>query len=102
MFCGRCGFEIEEEDFFCRNCGLSTTGEPSREARPFSRQMDTRMVAGVCSGFARHFGKDVAMVRIIWVLAAILPPLFPGVSAYVLGWLLMPPAADPETARASE
>ncbi len=93
MFCGQCGFELEEDDSFCRNCGRSTTGEPGADTpRVCTRQPENRKIAGVCSGCAAYFGKDVVMVRIIWALAAILPPLFPGVAAYVLGWLLMPQA----------
>ena len=102
MFCGRCGFEIEERDAFCRNCGWPTSGEARDSARPCQRQTDTRMVAGVCSGVAAHYGKDVVVVRIIWTLAAILPPLFPGIAAYALGWLLIPPASTTETVRVAE
>lgn len=94
MFCGQCGFELEEDDSFCRNCGWPTSAEAAQaRAQACTRRLDNRLVAGVCSGLATYFGKDVTVVRIIWALASILPPLFPGIAAYVLGWLLMPRAA---------
>ncbi len=48
------------------------------------------MVAGVCAGTATYFGKDITLVRILWTLTALIPPLFPGAVAYVVCWLLMP------------
>ena len=48
------------------------------------------MVAGVCGGCAKHFALDVAIVRVVWTLAALVPPLFPGVAAYLVSWFLMP------------
>lgn len=48
------------------------------------------MVGGVCSGFAYYFAKDVTIIRIVWTLAALIPPLFPGIAAYLVGWILMP------------
>jgi phage shock protein PspC (stress-responsive transcriptional regulator) len=35
---------------------------------------------------------DVRLVRIIWILAAIFPPV-PGIVAYIVCWVVMP--ADP-------
>lgn len=52
------------------------------------------MVAGVCAGGATYFGKDVTLIRIVWALAALIPPLFPGIVAYIVCWLLMPQASE--------
>ena len=52
------------------------------------------MIAGVCAGVAKYFDRDVAIIRIVWALAALIPPLFPGVAAYVIGWLLLPVASE--------
>ena len=52
------------------------------------------MLGGVCSGFADFYAKDVAIVRIVWTLAALIPPFFPGVAAYLVGWILMPAPED--------
>ncbi len=59
------------------------------------------MVAGVCAGLSAHFGKDATIVRIVWTVAALIPPLFPGLSAYIVCWLLMPPDTAREQASAA-
>lgn len=98
MFCETCGFEIEEDDYFCRKCGKAVGASAADEPpRLCTRVRGGRMVAGVCNGCATYFRKDVTLVRIVWVLAALIPPLFPGVVAYVICWLLMPVSSDSET-----
>ncbi len=52
------------------------------------------MLVGVCAGCAQYLRKDVTLVRIVWSLAALIPPLFPGIVAYVVCWLLMPVASE--------
>ncbi len=101
MFCGTCGFEVEEDDSYCRKCGTPVgQARPREAAKACAKGRDGRMIAGVCVGCARYFGKDVTIVRAVWTLAAITPPIFPGVVAYVIGWLLMPgPAAMPSGER---
>jgi phage shock protein PspC (stress-responsive transcriptional regulator) len=59
------------------------------------------MLAGVCAGYAKHFAKDVRIVRVIWTLAALIPPFFPGVAAYLVSWLLMPAPKDSAPAKAA-
>jgi len=47
------------------------------------------MFAGVCAGFARAAGMDIALMRILWILAA----FFTGglaVLIYVGAWIVMP------------
>ena len=95
MFCEICGFEVEEDDAFCRKCGRAVRGAASTpEVTLCTRDRKGRLVAGVCSGYAKYFAKDVSIVRIIWTLAAVVPPFFPGVAAYLVSWLLMPAAKD--------
>jgi phage shock protein PspC (stress-responsive transcriptional regulator) len=38
---------------------------------------------------ARYFDIDVTLIRILWVLAAVFPPL-PGFIAYIVCWIAMP------------
>ena len=95
MFCETCGFEIEETDQYCRKCGKVIGGGARVEApRACARVRKQRMVAGVCGGCADYFRQDVTLVRIVWVLAALSPPLFPGIAAYVVCWLLMPVSGE--------
>jgi phage shock protein PspC (stress-responsive transcriptional regulator) len=56
-----------------------------------SRPRDDRMIAGVCSGIARHFNLDPAVVRIAFVASLLLPG--PQILIYLAAWLLMPDEA---------
>lgn len=102
MFCTRCGTELREQDKFCFNCGAatalgaSTQHVWSRPEEPLRRWMSKAKMAGVCAGFARYFGLDVTLVRVLWLVLSVWPlPLF-GVVAYIVAWIVMP--KDPVTA----
>ena len=92
MFCTQCGFELDNAHLFCPRCAKpSRPGVASAAAPParFSRPMDQKMFAGVCAGFARAAGMDIALMRILWILAA----FFTGglaVLIYVGAWIVMP------------
>ena len=91
MFCEKCGFEIEEVDRFCRNCGRALDGSADSDLqRACTRRRKDRVLAGVCSGCASYFGKNLNLLRAVWAIAALIPPIFPGVVAYLVCWLLLP------------
>jgi phage shock protein C len=48
------------------------------------------MIAGVCAGLAHHFGLDVALVRVLYVVASILSVAFPGILVYIILWIVIP------------
>jgi phage shock protein PspC (stress-responsive transcriptional regulator) len=48
------------------------------------------MIAGVCAGLAHHFGLDVSLVRVLYVLVSILSVAFPGILVYVILWIVIP------------
>ena len=52
------------------------------------RPRDNRVIAGVCSGIARRFGIDPAIVRILFVASLLLPG--PQILIYLAAWVLMP------------
>jgi signal transduction histidine kinase len=52
------------------------------------RSPDDRLVAGLAAGIAARTGVDVTLVRLVFVVAALLGGF--GVAAYVAGWLLLP------------
>ena len=52
------------------------------------RPREDRMIAGVCSGIARRFNLDPAIVRILFVASLFLPG--PQILIYLIAWLLMP------------
>jgi phage shock protein C len=51
------------------------------------------MIAGVCAGLAHHFGLDVTLVRVLYVLVSILSVAFPGILVYIILWILIPEEA---------
>jgi phage shock protein C len=58
--------------------------------------MGESKIAGVCAGFARYFGVDVTLIRVLWVVLTVFPmPLF-GLVSYIVAWIVMP--KEPVTA----
>jgi phage shock protein C len=93
MFCTKCGIELKEQDKFCSECGATTgrgTPAPSHRVERLSRPMHDAKLGGVCAGFARYFGLDVTLVRILWIALTVLPVPFCGLVVYVVCWIVMP------------
>ncbi|HEX4003969.1 MAG TPA: PspC domain-containing protein [Candidatus Acidoferrales bacterium] len=50
-------------------------------------------IAGVCGGIAEYFEVDSTLVRLIWVLAVLMPvPVVPAFLGYFVAWLVFPQA----------
>ncbi len=89
-----------------RSDTINVTNEPSGEwersradfaqgrdaRRTLFRHPSARVLGGVCSGIADYFNWDPALVRILWVIAAVVLAGAggAGVWAYVALWLLLP------------
>jgi phage shock protein PspC (stress-responsive transcriptional regulator) len=58
------------------------------ERVPLRRPFEDRMLAGVASGLARHFGVDVMIVRIAFVVLTVVGGA--GIPLYLAGLLLIP------------
>lgn len=94
MFCTKCGIELDEKACYCSQCGKATGSAPppfgSGSARvPLSRPREGKKIAGVCAGFARYLDVDVTLVRIVWVIVTVIPPV-PGLIAYIVCMFAMP------------
>jgi phage shock protein C len=48
------------------------------------------MIAGVCAGLAHHFGLDVTLMRVLYVIVSILSVAFPGILVYIILWIVIP------------
>lgn len=59
-------------------------------SRPLRRARRDRMIAGVCAGLAHHFGLDVTLMRVLYVLVSILSVGFPGTIVYIILWIVIP------------
>jgi len=64
------------------------------------RRGPDRIIGGVCSGLASYFGVDPLLVRIVFVILALIPPgIGIGVLLYLALWFLMePPQGAPTSA----
>jgi phage shock protein C len=47
-----------------------------------------RKVAGVCLGFSEYFDIDVTVVRVVWLITAIMTCI--GFIPYIIAWIVMP------------
>jgi phage shock protein C len=65
----------------------------AKEPRRLVRRTDDKMVAGVCSGLADHFGVDVTLVRLLTVLITVLG-FGTVVIAYLAAWVIVPAESD--------
>lgn len=99
MICRHCQREITDCSNFCNCCGARQS-VPSQGTTPSSkrlmRSVSDRKIAGVCGGLAEYFSVDSTMVRLLWILAVILPiPLVPAFLGYFVAWIIMPKAPVP-------
>lgn len=67
--------------------------ETQRPRDRFVRSRSDRVFAGVCGGLAAYLGVDATLVRVAWVVVALVA-LPVGLVAYVLLWLLAPEESD--------
>lgn len=51
------------------------------------RRGQGRIIAGVCSGLAQHYGWSVTLIRLLFIIFAFVGA---GELAYLILWLLMP------------
>ncbi len=62
--------------------------------KKLTRSTDDKMVAGVAAGVAAYFGIDTTLVRVLFVLFALLGG--PGLLVYLILWIFMPQATNAE------
>lgn len=56
------------------------------------RNVDNKMIAGVCSGIADYFGTDPTLIRLLFALGALFSAGIGGLLAYLACWLIIPPS----------
>lgn len=58
------------------------------QQKKLKRSRSESMIAGVCGGLGDYFGLDPTVVRLVFVLLALLGG--PGLVLYVILWIVMP------------
>jgi phage shock protein C len=87
MFCNYCGKMIQDDAKLCAYCGRVVVGATA--CKRLERPRHDRKMGGVCAAFARYFDIDVAVMRILWILAVIMTvPL--AIIAYLVAWVVIP------------
>ena len=95
MNCPNCQKDIAAGSNFCYNCGAKQhdiaagASFPSAASRKrLVRSTNNRKIAGVCAGIAEYFDFDPTIVRLIWLLATLVPG--PNIIAYIAFWIAVP------------
>jgi len=86
MYCNYCGKLIQDDANVCAYCGIRVGASLGRTR--LIRPRMARKVAGVCLGFAEYFDIDVTVIRLAWLLTAIMTGF--GFITYLVAWIVMP------------
>ena len=86
MYCNYCGKLIQDDAAVCAYCGVRVGASLARTR--LVRPRLGRKVAGVCLGFAEYFDIDVSLVRVVWLITALMTCV--GFIPYILAWIVMP------------
>lgn len=86
MYCNYCGKVIQDDANVCAYCGTRVGASLARTK--LVRPRVGRKIAGVCLGFAEYFDIDVTVVRLVWLVTAIMTCV--GFLPYFIAWIVMP------------
>jgi phage shock protein C len=86
MYCNYCGKVIQDDAAVCAYCGIRVGVSLAR--RKLIRPRLGRKIAGVCLGFSEYFDIDVTLVRVVWLITAIMTGF--GFIPYIIAWIVMP------------
>lgn len=113
MACVGCGESVAAGARFCSVCGRAVAYAavpppppaghflPVENLAGLYRPRESRMIAGVCAGFAHRYGWDLAIVRLVLVLSFFFGAGVPLI-AYVIAWIVMPNGQYALPARTSQ
>lgn len=104
MTCSNCHREIAESSNFCYFCGARQTVAAARPAgvpKRLMRSATNNKIAGICGGLGEYMDADPTIVRLVWVLIVLFSGIFPGVIAYLLGWMIIPLAPEPASSHSA-
>ncbi len=85
--CPHCAEEIRAEAVKCRYCGSFVDAHVL--TRTWYRSRRGKRIAGVCAGLAEEFGISVTVLRLAFLLSALMG-IGSGVVIYLVLWVVMP------------
>ena len=88
--CQYCAEEVRAEAVKCRHCGSMLS---NMITRPWYRSQHGKRIAGVCAGLAEEFGIPVMVLRLAFVLSALMG-IGAGIIIYLVLWVVMPYRPD--------
>ena len=62
--------------------------DEAKDIKRVYRSKKSKMLAGVCGGIAEYFDVDPVLVRLLFVLLALMG--FAGIILYLVAWLIIP------------
>jgi phage shock protein PspC (stress-responsive transcriptional regulator) len=71
-----------------QRAGTPEEEKESTARKRLYRDTDNRLIAGVCAGLAAYFGVSIGMIRIIFVILALINGL--GILLYLILWVVLP------------
>jgi phage shock protein C len=86
MYCNYCGKLIQDDATVCAYCSVRIGASLARTK--LVRPRLGRKIAGVCVGFSEYFDIDVTVVRVVWLITAIMTGI--GFIPYIIAWTVMP------------
>lgn len=72
------------------------SADQARDSRKLFRDVEDSVFGGVLSGFAKYNGWSTTTVRLCAVIIALLTTVWPCVLAYIIAWIIIPPAQTAE------
>jgi phage shock protein C len=104
MVCASCQKVIADGSRFCCVCGAkqpegaaAQTVPPIVQRKKLVRSINNRKIAGVCAGIADYFDIDPTIIRVVWLLATLIPG--PNIIAYLILWIVLPEGYTGEAVR---
>ena len=61
---------------------------PNKQIKRLYRSKTNRVIGGVCGGMGEYFGIDPTIIRLIWVILALMGGA--GIIAYIIAWIIIP------------
>ena len=70
---------------------MASTSKPSKDIKRLYLSSSDRKLSGVCGGIGEYLGVDATLIRLAWIVLTFLTGLVPGILAYIIAAIVIPP-----------